>query len=253
MTHRTIHPIWKSHYRIQALDADLMSLAKVSALCNYFQESAGQHADLLGVGYASLINKGMLWILSRLCIHIEAYPILGEEIVLKTWPTGTNGLFALRNFTISRANGQTVIKGTSAWLVIEKDSRRPLRDLSALLKNVPANPLPADEGIDIPKLRSVQGLTKTGTITARYSDLDANAHVNNNRYIEWTTDAFDAEWYRTKRIHDLVISFLTELRDGDTLDILKLQTGQDIYQVEGHNVNSGEIVFRSQVSFTDYF
>jgi len=253
MARRTILPVWKSHYRVQGLDADLMSLAKVSALCNYFQESAGQHADHLGVGYAALLSKGMVWILSRLRIQIEAYPILGEEIVLETWPAGIDGLFALRSFTIARANGQKVIKGTSAWLVIEKVTRKPLRDVSVLLKNIPENPFYAGEDIDIPKVRPVQGLTKTGTVTARYSDLDANAHVNNNRYIEWTMNAFDAEWYRTRRIHDLAISFLNELHAGNTLDILKVQTGQDIWQVEGHSANSGEIVFRSLVSFTDYF
>lgn len=253
MANRTLLPVWKSNFRVQTLDADLMSLSKVSALCNYFQESAGQHADHLGVGFASLLNKGMVWILSRLRIQIEAYPILGEKILLETWPAGIDGLYALRNFTISRTNGLKIIKGASAWLVMEKDTRKPYRDIGTLLKNIPENPFPEIENIEIPKLRPVQGLIKNGTVTAHYSDLDANSHVNNNRYIEWTTDAFDAEWYRSKRIHDLTISFLNELRAGNSLNILKVQTGHDVWQVEGHNADNGEVVFRSLASFTDYF
>ncbi len=252
MVRRTLLPVWKSHHRVQALDADLMSLAKVSAVCNYFQESAGQHADHLGVGYASLLSRGLVWILSRLRIQIDAYPILGEEILLETWPAGTDGLLALRSFTISRTNGHKIMKGNSAWLVVEKETKKPFRDIMGLLKDIPVNPRLSLENLEIPRLKPAEGLTKTETITARYSDLDANAHVNNNRFIEWMADAFDAEWYRSRRIHDMVIHFMNELHAGDSIEILRVQTGKDLWQVEGHNAGNNQAVFRGQVLFTDY-
>jgi acyl-ACP thioesterase len=253
MAGKAFLPVWKSRYRIQAMDADLISLAKVSALCNYFQESAGEHANHLGVGYNDLFNKGLVWILSRLSIQIEAYPIWGEEILLETWPAGIDGLAALRNFTISRSNGQKIIKGSSAWLVLDRETKKPLRDISTLLKHLPDNHFPQNTAFEIPRIKPAEGLVKTLTIPVLYCDLDANAHVNNNRFIEWITNAFDADWYRSKRIHNLTVSFLNELQAGNTLEIRKAQTRPDTWHIEGHNLHNGQVVFRSLASFADYF
>lgn len=252
MVHKVL-PVWKTNYRIQALDADHVSLAKVSALCNYFQESAGHHAEHLGVGSAILFNKGLVWVLARLRIQIEAYPTWGEEILLETWPAGIDGLFAMRNFAILRSNNLKIVKGTSAWLVLDKETRRPFRGLPSLLNNIPENPLSSLATFEIPRLKPARELTKTGTLTAQYSDLDANGHVNNNRYIEWLSNAFDAQWYQAKRIQDLTIYFMSEIHAGDILNIFKTPTGKDIWRIEGHSGQNNEVVFTSQATFADYF
>jgi hypothetical protein len=49
-THKS--PKHSDSYRIRSYEVDLHSEAKLSALCNYFQESAWNHAEALGIsGY----------------------------------------------------------------------------------------------------------------------------------------------------------------------------------------------------------
>lgn len=248
-----LQPVWKTRYRILALDADLISLAKVSALCNYFQESAWQHANHLGVGYTALFRQGLVWVLSRFRIQIDAYPTWGDEVEMQTWPVTVSGLHALRDFTILRSNGQKIISGSSAWLVLDKESKKPYRNLVCLLQNVPEYPLPPVFNEEIQKIRNVPEPELAATVTAAYSDLDANGHVNNNRYIEWACDAFEANWYKRLRIHDMSVNFLSETHAGESLQILKKSSSPYIWEVEGrkNDINSTP-VFRSRLIFAEH-
>lgn len=244
----TKQAIWKVRFSILSLDADFMSLAKLSSLSNYFQEAAWQHAGHLGVGYSALTGKNLVWVLSRLRLHIDDYPCWGDEIDIETWPVGTDGLYALRDFTITNPSGKTLVRGSSAWLVLERDTHKLFRHLTPLLQSIPSSPDRRNFSEAIPKLNEIQGASDNFDIKTTYSDLDANCHVNNNRYIGWISDTFDLAFYRQKRIHDLVINYVAETLAEEELVISRIQTGNDTWFLEGKKkTQNNAVVFRSQV------
>ena len=59
----------------------------------------------------------------------EAYtfPRCGDTICVETWPKGTNGIFALRDFHILNENDKIVVAASSTWIVINLINRRPQR------------------------------------------------------------------------------------------------------------------------------
>ncbi len=63
------------------------------------QDAAALHADELGCGLDFLHRNRMLWVLSRIRVAIDRMPEIGETIQVLTYPTGTERLFALRQFS----------------------------------------------------------------------------------------------------------------------------------------------------------
>ena len=57
-----------------------------SALLEIMQETAGDHAALLGVGRDVLAPRGLFWAIVRQTIEINRLPGIGETVLAETWP-----------------------------------------------------------------------------------------------------------------------------------------------------------------------
>ena len=89
--------IYEASYKIRSYEIDPKGKAQLYTLLNYFQDAAGEHAAELGVSITDLFAKRMTWVLSRYHIKILRYPLWGEAVKVVTWPSGSRGLFALRD------------------------------------------------------------------------------------------------------------------------------------------------------------
>ncbi len=125
-------------------DVDLLGRLPLSALVDFMQDLAGEHADLLGVGTASLRKRNQSWVLSRMRIEAGRMLRAGEEVDLATWPRGIDRLLALRDFLLLDAGGRPVIAASSSWLLVDLGSMRPQRIDRAHphLANIPGRPGP---------------------------------------------------------------------------------------------------------------
>ncbi|MGB5289182.1 MAG: acyl-ACP thioesterase domain-containing protein, partial [Ignavibacteriaceae bacterium] len=59
-----MNPIWESYFKIRAFDIDSNARLKVSAIFNFFQDTASNDAERLNFGYKDFVPKGLLWVLS---------------------------------------------------------------------------------------------------------------------------------------------------------------------------------------------
>src|SRR5882724_1138220 len=121
------HRIWTETFKVHSYEVDFSQRATLRTLCHYFQEAAWNHAELLGVGYSRLQTEKRLWVLSRLLVKVECYPGWGDNVTVRTWPRHARSVFAMRDFRIQDAVGGALAAGTSAWLVLDATSRKPLR------------------------------------------------------------------------------------------------------------------------------
>lgn len=165
-------------FKVCTWDVDQSDKLKMSAAFNFCQEVAGNHARTLGVGAEVLREKGFAWVLSRMSLSLEERPGWGTNIVARTWPRGTDRLFAIRDYQLMTPEGRIFARGRSAWILFNTTSLRPQR-VEALGVEIPDNP-----GMDaLPDgAKSVEartGLVARGDRRAGYSDIDYNGHVNN--------------------------------------------------------------------------
>jgi acyl-ACP thioesterase len=207
---------WTEEVRISSYHVTPGGTASVLALADYFQEAAGRHADALGVSMQDLLAANRAWVLAHFRLEIDRLPDWNEEITIETWPSGLERLFATREVVFRDEEGAALAEGTSAWLVIDTERRRPVRPPSALYDiEAPDRPAPLDTDLD--DLPTPDRIDCERAFTVRYHDLDLNRHVNNVRYLEWALETLPRSVLDERRCAGLALQFEAEATLGDPI------------------------------------
>ncbi len=233
-------------FKINSYEVDKSAVARLTSIANYLQEIAYNHANELGVGFHTLLDQKMVWVLSELYIEMDNYPVWDEIITVETWPRPFERLFANRDFRITDKKGILIGWATTKWLVLDNERDRPVRpdeshfafplrtDLS--FEKSPEMNIP-DVGFRIAYSRKVS-----------YSDLDVVGHVNNVKYIEWALDALPSDLLDNYSIKTFSVKYLHEARKGDEICISVSELRDNIICVsalrEEDNKEIIRVVFR---------
>lgn len=247
-----MHEIHTESFKVRTWDVDRSDRITIAAIYNYCQEVAGNHATLLGVGTAYMQANGIVWILARMSALLDRRPASGSELVVRTWPRGTDRLFAMRDYELADTAGAVLGRGRSAWMVVDAASFRPRRPEAV------AQGLPTNEGRDsladgaLP-IKAPEGLALAARREVAYSDIDYNNHMNNARYAQWVQDAIDPEALAGSGRMRLDINYLAEMKPGSAAGLwVAGQPGSDgwlqRYDVEGRSVADGQATFRARLS-----
>lgn len=214
--------IWRQPWMAHSYEVDFRKRTTLEAICRSFLDAAWSHAAQLGFGYEHLAAQGLLWVLVRLLVRVENYPLWGQSAELSTWPCGTSGAFALRDFEIADGQGKPLAAATSSWLVLDAAAHRPQR-IDKLLFQVPNLATRRAVAQNAGKLPGIPSSSAASTVTARYSDIDVNQHVNSARYLGWLMDCYPAEFHQTHVLRCAELNYVSETKWGEGLSILTQQ------------------------------
>jgi acyl-ACP thioesterase len=211
------HPTFSSpFYPVRIYETDPRGEATIISLINYFQEAAAQHARLLGFHPDKLREFKVGWVMSRLSIQVQRYPVAQEMIRVTTWPRSPRHKTAFREFLLEDASGNILARGTSAWPVMNLKTRT-MTDLPPLLAQMLPHQGPT--ALEFPS-RTVPKLKDPAyrvSHTPDFFHLDMNGHVNNVHFATWALGAMPWEFRRTHRLTLLDIAFRGEIRQDDTI------------------------------------
>ncbi len=191
MNTRNTKYIYTLPHTVLYSETDARGLLSLPAFFSLFQEAALLQAEELGFGETYCMSENLMWVLSRVLLEIRAFPAHRQELQLKTWPKPPRGPFAARDFLIESDTGAVFARATSAWLLLNAETMRPVRP-QRLFKDYPLHELGDVLPEDAAKVSDEEtDCGKELEVTARYSDLDMNNHVNNTRYVRWFLDCFE--------------------------------------------------------------
>jgi len=217
-----IQNIWEEDIHVLSFHMDPMGRAHLSSICNFLQEGASMHAEGAGFGYEAMIKRNQVWILSRLKIEINTYPVWKQNIKLHTWSRGKDGIFYIRDFIIQDESKHSIIKATSSWAVINLKTRKP-----ELVDRLEEGLFSKKEKIvfkeklgKLPKLKNPEFIRKR---QIEYTDIDLIYHVNNVKYIEIIMNSFSLKTHLRKKVISLEINYLGEVKYGEQVLIFEDQ------------------------------
>jgi acyl-ACP thioesterase len=222
--------LYERPYRINTYEADASGRLGIPGLFNYLQDAASHHASLLGRGKEELEKDKRFWVLSRMMLMMNKMPDWEEEIIIRTWPRGIERLFALRDFEILGSKGQKFGVATSCWLMLNNESRKPVRPDTELAK-LDGKPLHGSALKIYPsKLAGAGEKSITSPVfLVKYSDLDFNMHVNNVQYIRWVIDSYPPDFLPGKTLASAEINYLSESLHGDEIRIRTSENGEGVF------------------------
>ena len=212
-------------------DCDLGGLWKPSAILTAMQETAGMHSHILGCGRETLVQKGVVWVLTRCEVQMEKEARMGSRLSIETFPMPLRRWFFPRYFVFRDDAGAQVGAAGTLWVLFDLEKRcmvAPGDVAGAIPDNSDLTP-PLGVPGPVPRLT---GETAASARTPVYSELDVNGHVNNARYADWLCDALGLEVMREYRVKTMRLSYAAEIRPGQAMELRLTRDGL-AYQLTG--------------------
>lgn len=244
-------------------EIDLHQCLRPFSFMNAAQELANVHARNLKFGYEELIAMNQVWVLSRFKARFFRLPRWQEQVNIRTWHKGREGVFGLRDFALRDSSGRDVAVATSSWVIINTATRRIERNnIFNISEQAQAMALHEDAiGQPCDKLTAPADLEPVRIHPVLYSDIDFNLHANNAKYVEWALDSFDLGIIQDYRLLEFQINYITEARIGESVAILRkeipvpepalqagaAESGARTFYVEGRREDT--LIFQSVFTF----
>ena len=228
-----MEPIYKQEFHINDACVDCYGRLKPSMLLYFIQEVSGVHGASMGADYDTLAQQNLFWAILRSKVQITRLPKRGETIRLETWPMPTTRVAYPRSVVAYDWNGRELFRAISLWVMMDATTR--------------AMVIPSKSGFIFEGTLTGSELAVPGSIvpramknsmrrTVRFTDLDRNGHMNNTRYFDWMCDLLPSSFHRDHPMKELTICYLSEAREGQTLD-MHWDIGEDsTFQVEAHRL-----------------
>jgi acyl-ACP thioesterase len=221
--------LYERKYPVNIFNTDLNGRLSPGALFSFFEDLAGRHAAEIGWGRDDLMaSGGYFWALSRILMKIERLPKAWDEVTLRTWPRGTETIFALRDLEMYDEAGNRIAGASTSWVIVDYNTRkaqRPDKALSNLNLQFPEAKALDANARKVPSLPP--GDHRLTRLKVKIDDIDVNRHVNNARYVHWAVNCYDPEFislhtpdtieanYLLEGHHDEMINILTAPCDGE--------------------------------------
>ncbi|EYU40801.1 hypothetical protein MIMGU_mgv1a020934mg [Erythranthe guttata] len=226
----------------------------IESILNLLQETALNHvwmSGLLSDGFGAthgMMKNNLIWVVSRMQVQVDHYPIWGEVIEIDTWvgASGKNGM--RRDWQLrSQATGLVFARATSTWVMMNEKTRR----LSKIPDEVRAEIAPwfiKKQAIKDEIPEKIHKLDSNATyvhsdLKPKRSDLDMNHHVNNVKYVGWMLETIPDEFMEKHQLSDMILEYRRECGSSDVVQSLcepqqyegLLKTGIDQQYNNKHN------------------
>ncbi len=204
-------PQMSKKYRVYVYETGPEGRLNLWSLFNYMQDIASEHAVKLGFGRDDLLKKNHFWVLSRMYAEINDLPYWNNEIVVKTWPYGTDKLFAIRKYELYYPDGKKIASASSSWLIIDLTTKKiqrpgdPHSQYNIVNQKLKASVRVAGKLTEASSDGQVSQASKV-----KISDMDINLHTNNVNYLKWVCDTYDLDFILNHFPCSAEINYLAE-------------------------------------------
>lgn len=220
--------LYERQLLLRSKDVDLYRRLRTSVLFELLQEAAITHTEELGMGREKTLDRGLLWVVTMQRAEITRMPEYDERITLRSWPGETMHVFFPRHYSITDAEGNTLVRANALWMLVDAKTRRMIfPDRYGIV--IEGQELGGE--LPLPASPSRLETDSERRFTVPYSYVDLNGHMNNTRYFDLMEDCIPAA-ASGKLLRELTVEYSSEVRLNDTLS-LRWGGENDRYYLEG--------------------
>lgn len=199
--------------RVRYSECDETGRLSLVSTIDYLQDCSTFQSEELGQGFASLEARHLAWVLAMWRIEVEDLPALGDRIRVSTWCYEMTRAHALRCFEIEAADGRSLVRADSQWIMFDAErghATRVAEDQLVYRSDAPRLEMgPLDR-----RLRASGEGTQLAPVRVRPHNLDTNRHVNNAQYVMFAAEALgDAVLSRTRGCVSVLYRQMAHLDD----------------------------------------
>ena len=235
--------MYQKKYYIGSNDVDQFLELKLPSFFRMMQDISTEHAEVLHIGKADTIDQNLYWVITRIELDIIKMPKYLDTVLLKTYPGDDMRFIFPRYFQLEDLDGNVLIKASSIWMVLNRESHRVVLNPFNGFK-APTEHLEGEQ--PLPEKCVVGDGELVETRKVRYSDIDLNGHLNNTKYIDYIIDIHDSDFYKKNRIKHFLVNYEKELKDDNELSLYSNKSNPEY--IKGV---VGELAFSVNITYTD--
>lgn len=239
--------VFRRELTLVSSDVDVFRRMRLHALFRNLQESSIAHTEALGAGRQRTLDKGALWVVSRMRVQVSRMPEYDETVTLESWPGETMRVIFPRYYRILSGDGTALVEASGMWVLMDAETRK-LAFPDEL--DIRIDGMHTGHELPLPDNVSCEGLPRSKAQPVHYSDIDLNGHVNNTRYLDWMEDLFTPDFHRTHTLRELQINYLSEIRFTDSVT-LHWQYENNVCRIKGDKDGAGAFTLRAQYQEMD--
>lgn len=210
-------------YKVRGNEIDPSYLLRPYHLISYFQDCFAIYCTSKGVATFQDMMQGKTWIVKELMVEfLDRMPGWDQYVSVKVMVRSIKGVKIEVDFECFNEN-RTLARGTSRWIIIRKESRRPIRAdfLNQMLETKQNCPF---EGYEFTKLNAGNSYSWKFTDVVKSFEIDFNYHLHGIKYIERALESIPLVNRSAKNLRKLEISFLRELSMNNKLQSLSVMS-----------------------------
>lgn len=234
----------KEEVVISSNDVDATLHIRIANLMRIIQDVIMHHVEAIGVGQSETIDKGIIWVVTRLKMEIKRLPKYQEVIVIKTYPGETKAFMYPRHLLIEDKNGNIILRLSSIWMLLDKQTRH-LTNSKIITDKI--SPETYEEELSLPeKVEMVNSLSLKEERRIHYSDIDLNGHLNFAKYIEFIEDLHNNNFYCKTHPNLIILNYLKEIKEDQNVKIYATNGNKEIIKIsssEGDHLYA-EIIYK---------
>ena len=207
-----------------------------------FMDMAAMHAEVLGVGLQAMQSRDLFWLTVKTKIRFERRPVIGEKVVIRTWPEAPERIRCHRSYEI-RSGEDVLVAGRTEWAVMNTRTHTvvPIRGVFPDGLQFPDGSA-LQEGFDrVPELFEERPFASCKVCS---TDIDVGGHMNNTAYVRALIGCFSVAELQAMDAHVIEVIYRTPCFEGDILQVQKRQTEQGLlfrFSREGKTVLLGKM------------
>lgn len=224
--------IYRYRHKLIAEDCDCKRQLRLHTLLNIIQQASIAHTEQLGMGRHMTLDRGLLWVIIAEHLSISRLPEYDEEIEIISYPGTTMHYFFPRYFIINDAKGETIIRASAMWALIDEKSRQmadPSEHGVHIEGGENCDELPVKMRLSLPQLEEEVLQAK-----AAYSQVDLNGHLHNASYLDLALDSLDSTYLMAHCPEDIELVFKKEIRLDEHFCITRMQKDDSWYFANEH-------------------
>ncbi|MFL0248159.1 acyl-[acyl-carrier-protein] thioesterase [Candidatus Clostridium stratigraminis] len=219
--------IYEKEYEIHYYEVDYKKRVLITSIVDYLEDAATKQSDELGIGMDYLVENDLGWVLFKWNIDMYKYPVYGEKILIRTCPCAMKKFYAYRTFELLNYKGERLGKAESIWFLLNIKKRRPVRVGEDILSayGLTSND---DEPLEIENIKPLENYKYEKQFSVRYSDIDTNRHVNNEKYIAWAIETIPLDTVLNYTLKNIKVTYEKETIYGEDIKVLtEIEQGEN--------------------------
>ena len=210
--------IFQKQVKILEYECDMNQRMTLSNLMRHSQQMGSDHLAQKNIGYNTLREAGMVFVVTKMQMQIIRRPTFGETLLLTTIPRQPKGVQFIRDTWFETPEGERIVSVSISWALVDPQSHRILRPSSFDVYGFQMSPNDGETIIGY-KIKPPMSPRTMHLRQVKYTDLDYNRHVNNAVYADMICDSVPLGALLYREISRFGIQFHREATVGQVLDI----------------------------------